>query len=249
MKKEFENKYHNLESKHWWFKARRNYIVSLLKNEPKNKDVLDIGCSSGNLLSDLENIGFNKAHLYGVDISKKAIDNCKKRNLNNTFVMDAQQIELNKKFDIIIASDCLEHLKDDEKAVKNWGNLLKENGKLIIFVPAYNFLWSEHDEVNMHYRRYVKKDLKKLIENEKMIIEKSSYWNFMLFFPVVLYRYINNKFVNSKNTTGDISKVNPIINFLLLSLLNFENSFLNFINYPFGISTFCIAQKNENKND
>ncbi|WP_228455031.1 class I SAM-dependent methyltransferase [Polaribacter haliotis] len=225
MKAEFESKYHDLESKHWWFKSRRNYIISLLRNESKDATILDVGCSSGNLLFDLEEIGFKKENLYGVDISEKAIENCKKRNLNNSFVMDAQDISLNNKFDIIIASDCLEHLKDDEKAIKNWNSLLKDNGKLIVFVPAYNWLWSNHDEVNMHYRRYINKDLKNLLENNNLKIIKKSYWNFTLLPAVAIYRFLSNNIGSKKESTGDISKINPVINTSLLSLLTLENRF------------------------
>jgi predicted SAM-dependent methyltransferase len=73
--------------------------------------------------------------------------------------MDAQNITLDEKFDVIIASDCLEHLKEDEKALKNWYELLNKNGVAFIFVPAFMSLWSYHDEYNMHYRRYTNSEL------------------------------------------------------------------------------------------
>lgn len=242
MEKAFEKTYHQFEKNHFWFKSRRNFIISWLSNEDKTSQILDIGCSSGILLSELIKTGFKADNLYGLDISDKAIKLCKSRGLDNAYVMDAQNINLQKKFDFIIASDCLEHLKNDKEALQNWLTLLKENGKLIIFVPAFNFLWSTHDEVNMHYRRYTKTELEQKLRNSAFNIEKSSYWNFFLFLPIVLVRFIE-KIKPTKNANNKQLKI-ALINKSLLKLLNFENWLLKFIKFPFGVSTYCIVTKN-----
>ena len=243
MEENFEKKYHDVETKHWWFKSRRKYLIDLLKTAPKDSKILDIGCSSGVFLMDLEKIGFNSNNLFGIDISEKAILNSKKNGLKNTFVMDAQNIILTEKFDVIIASDCLEHLENDEKALKNWKNLLKTNGKMYVFVPAFMSLWSYHDEVNMHFRRYTKNELKTKIVNENLEIIKASYWNFFLFVPVYVFRKISVLTNQKKSGESDISVGNSFINKLLLQLLVFENKVLKRINFPFGVSAFCIAKK------
>jgi SAM-dependent methyltransferase len=243
MEENFEKKYHEVETNHWWFKSRRKYLIDLLKNIPKDSKILDIGCSSGVLLKDLENLGFDPDNLFGIDISEKAILNSKKNGLKNTFVMDAQNILLQEKFDAIIASDCLEHLENDEKALNNWKKLLNKNGKMYVFVPAYMSLWSYHDEVNMHFRRYTKNELSTKIQNENLEIIKSSYWNFFLFVPVFIFRKIASLFNKNKSGESDIQIGNPIINKLLLQLIIFENKLLKRVNFPFGVSTFCIAKK------
>jgi 2-polyprenyl-3-methyl-5-hydroxy-6-metoxy-1,4-benzoquinol methylase len=79
MEENFEKKYHDVETNHWWFKSRRKYLIDLLKNIPKDSKILDIGCSSGVLLKDLENLGFDPDNLFGIDISEKAILNSKKK--------------------------------------------------------------------------------------------------------------------------------------------------------------------------
>ena len=174
MEKDFEKKYHDVETDHWWFKSRRKYLLDLLKDIPKNSKILDIGCSSGIFLKDLEKLGFNPENLFGIDISEKAIANCKANGIKNSFVMDAQNIKLSETFDIIIASDCLEHLQDDKKALKNWKNILKIGGQMYVFVPAFMSLWSYHDEVNMHYRRYTGAELKSKLAAENLEILKAS---------------------------------------------------------------------------
>ena len=243
MKGDFENLYHEVEKTNFWFKARRKYILDILKNYPKNMAVLDIGCSSGILLNELKDIGFEAGNLYGVDISEKAINNCRANGIANAFVMDAQDIQLDRKFDIIIASDCLEHLEDDRKALANWADLLKPNGILLVFVPAFKALWSEHDEVNMHFRRYVREDLEKKIKASGLEIEKSSYWNLFLFFPVFLVRLLSRlQSKRKQNDAGDLIKPG-IFNNVLFNLINFENKLLKYINFPIGVSTFCITRK------
>lgn len=243
MKEDFEKKYHDVETEHWWFKSRRKYLIDLLKDAPKDSKVLDIGCSSGIFLKELEAIGFNLDNLYGIDISENAIANCKANGIANSYVMDAQNITLQEKFDIIIASDCLEHLEDDKKALKNWNDLLKIGGTMYIFVPAFQSLWSYHDEVNMHFRRYRRSELQRKISQENLEIIKSSYWNFFLFLPVYVFRRISAFVQKNKSGESDISIGNKYVNALLLNLIVFENKLLKVFNFPFGVSAFCIAKK------
>lgn len=244
MEKDFEKKYHDVEIDHWWFKSRRKYLLDLLKDAPKDSKVLDIGCSSGIFLKDLEKLGFKTENLFGIDISDKAIANCKANGITNCFVMDAQNITLTETFDIIIASDCLEHLEDDKKALKNWNQVLKIGGKMYVFVPAFMSLWSYHDDVNMHHRRYTNSELKSKIKAEKLEIQKSGYWNFFLFVPVYFFRKISKVFQKGKTGESDISIGNSTVNNALLQLIVLENKLLKTINFPFGVSTFCIAKKN-----
>ena len=243
MEKDFEKKYHDVEIDHWWFKSRRNYLLDLLKNAPKNSKILDIGSSSGIFLKDLEALGFKNENLFGIDISEIAIANCKANGIANAFVMDAQNITLTETFDIIIASDCLEHLQEDVKAIKNWKTLLKIGGTLYVFVPAFMSLWSYHDVVNMHHRRYTKSELKAKIVAENLEIIKSSYWNFFLFMPVYLFRKVSANFQKNKSGASDSTIGNPIFNNVVLNLIGLENKLLKVVNFPFRVSVFCIAKR------
>lgn len=246
MKESYEKKYHDLETTHFWFKSRRNFICQMLKDADKNQRVLDIGCSSGILLNDLIDMGFKAQNLYGIDISDKAVTNAKQNGIENAFVMDAQNIQLDKKFDVLIASDCLEHLQDDHKALQNWYSLLKPGGKLYVFVPAFMLLWSEHDEVNMHYRRYTKQELKSKLLQNGFEVKKANYWNILLFPPVALVRSLSRMIKGRQKNTetnGDLKKTT--FNTPLLGLLNFENKFLPHISAPFGVSAYCVVTRPE----
>ena len=175
MDKAYEEKYHQIEEWNWWFIARRKAILSLLKNTDKKSKILDIGCAGGPLLNDLKNQGFENAS--GADFSAEAVAKCKQRGLQ-AYQMDAHNLQFEpNNFDLLIASDSLEHLEFDEKALKNWYNILKPGGRILVFVPAYMFLWSEHDTVNHHFRRYTKTELTKKMQQAGFTVKRSCYWN------------------------------------------------------------------------
>lgn len=243
MEEAYEKKYHELEKNHFWHKARRKYILQLLQESSKDASILDIGCSSGILLKELSTIGFNINSLYGIDISPQAIQQSKENGIQHSYLMDAGKIDLKRKFDIIIASDCLEHLQYDRKALRNWYEILNPGGILYVFVPAFMILWNAHDLANMHFRRYTRKALNKKLHASGFEINKSSYWNFFLFPPILMFRLLSKlKAPKNKRATGDLDEI-PKFNNLFFNLINFENKLLKYINFPFGVSTYCIAIK------
>ena len=245
MKTDFEKKYHSVEEKHWWFVGRREIIVKLIKKiftQSKNIKILEIGCSGGPLLKLLLSQGYSQA--IGIDNSKRAIQLCKERGLKNVHVMDGVKPNFDREeFDIIIASDVLEHIQNDKKAIKAWKGILKKGGVIICFVPALRILWSKHDEDNKHYRRYTKNDLKTLFLQNNYWIVRSSYWNFFLFFPALIYRLLLG-FILRKFPSSQLQQSNSLLNFVLSQILKIENVILNMgFNFPIGISSFVIARK------
>ncbi|MHA2028369.1 MAG: class I SAM-dependent methyltransferase [Candidatus Kariarchaeaceae archaeon] len=241
----FEKKYHRMETRNWWFVTRREIILKFLAKEKKSSNILEIGCSGGLLYSLLVNNGFNS--LTGIDISENAINLCKKRGLTNTYVMNGANTEFeDDKFDIIIASDVLEHIHDDKSAIYEWKRILKHDGKLILFVPAFYSLWSNRDVVNHHFRRYGKNELKHLIQSEAFIIENLSFWNFTLFFPVIILNKILKKFNHqsrdNKKDLSDSYSIPSFLNLALLAILRIENWFLSRIKFPTGVSLFAICK-------
>lgn len=240
---DYEKKYHNLERQWWWFVARRQTILTLLKDAPKNAKILDIGCSGGVLLQALTEAGFT--NVYGIDYSAKAIEKCIKIGLENVYVMDAHNPEFPpESFDIIIASDCLEHLEKDELALKNWHSILKKNGKGLIFVPAFMSLWSEHDVKNHHHRRYTKHELAEKAKKSGFTIKRKSYWNFTLFIPVLIIRTLKRLLGNkNKQQTDDLQKINTYLNKILIGVMSVENFLFKIFNFPFGVSTMVTVEK------
>ncbi len=240
----YELKYHKLEEKNWWFISRRSLITQLIKKNGihKSDKILEVGCAGGPLIKILAAEGYS--NITGIDLSENAIELCKKRGIENAMVMDAAKtLFKDNEFDLLIASDILEHIEDDHSALAEWKRILKPNGILIVFVPAFSFLWSNHDVINHHFRRYSKGMLKGDIEKANLTINTLSFWNFSLFLPVCLLRLIQNKQKNTVVTNDHLYELNPFINKMLIYLLKVENFLLRFIRFPFGVSVFAVCKK------
>lgn len=247
MNKEFEKNYHEVEASHWWFVARRALVKDLIcRTHPDLKSgILEIGCSGGPLMQKLRDSGY--INLTGIDISPEAVALCRERNLGNVLVMDAQQPDFPPdSFDVIIASDVLEHLTDAPRASSAWYRLLRPGGTAMVFVPAFKFLWSGHDVVNHHVHRYRAVELAALLRNAGFEIQRQGYWNFFLFVPVLLVRLAKNLVAGApeKFPAGDLKPVPPVLNSLLASLMRLENRLvLAGVNFPWGVSAAVIARK------
>lgn len=240
LEEEYTEKYLSYEDNHWWFQGRRDMITKILYGNSKNSAILDIGCSGGSLLRILKKKGFND--VIGIDINEESIKQCKKKGLKNVHVMNGAKTSFkSKKFDIIIASDILEHIKQEEEALKEWKRILKKNGKLVIFVPAFKGLWSNHDNVSRHYRRYTKKSLMNSLIKASFKLEKVSYWNFISFFPASLVRLLQR--YSTREKKDQLFVVNPQFNKTIIKILRFENYLLTTGNFPIGLSVFAIASK------
>jgi 2-polyprenyl-3-methyl-5-hydroxy-6-metoxy-1,4-benzoquinol methylase len=247
MNRDYEEEYHRYEESHWWLRARRDIVLSLfLKLRPdRTTRALEIGCSSGVLLRRLAREGFES--VTGIDISAEAILASQKQGTTNARVMDAQRLGFSdKSFDIITASDVLEHIKDDEEALREWFRVLTPGGHLIVFVPAFRSLWSEHDVANQHHRRYRASELAAKAKAAGFTVLRTSYWNVVLFPPVALVRLA--KRVLGWRGPGSADSFFPPpaapVNAGLRALLAFENKLLEMgMKFPFGVSTMMVARK------
>jgi SAM-dependent methyltransferase len=239
MEEEFESRYHRLEESNWWFVARRDMILRMASKLGKDVKILDVGCAGGSLINSLRKAGFED--VCGIDPSANAIDACWKRGIRNVFAMSGEDTSFpDGQFGLVIASDVLEHIEDDDAAVVEWKRILEDGGQLIVFVPAFGFLWSGHDVKNYHYRRYSKTDLLRLMERNGLRVTRNSYWNFTLFFPTVLLRFL------WRNRKGDeLFELHPLINNLLVLLLEMENWFLERFDLSLGVSVFTVAMKSD----
>jgi len=112
---------------------------------------------------------------------------------------------------------------------------------LLITVPAYNFLWSAHDEMHHHKRRYTRKQLKELILKNGLTIKYSTYFNTLLF-PIVYSVRLVGKLIN-KIQPPDVNTPSPVINWILQHFFQLEIPLLNMTTLPFGVSILVIAEK------
>lgn len=236
---QYELKYLELEESGWWFRARRDIILRLLPRHKQNFKILDIGCSGGALLKVLIDKGYTD--VWGVDISHRSIERAQSLGIKNVVVRDAVETGFsNESFDIVIASDTLEHIKKEKEALREWYRILRSGGQLFVFVPAHQFLWSEHDVVNHHVKRYSKKELRSAIAMAGFQIMRAGYWDFLLFFPAFLVRFLPTR----KSKKDQLDKYSPFINWIVYRLIVLENILIQWgIPLPAGVSLFCIGRK------
>lgn len=243
----YEQQYHQLEEAHWWFAGRRDAIRKLIRSLhiQTTADILEIGCSGGPLQQILRAEGYT--HLTGIDISATAIALAQKRGLPNVSVMDGAQLAFpDNSFDLLLASDVLEHIADEQQAAREWCRVLRPGGRMIVFVPAFQLLWTRHDEVNHHFRRYTEGHLRQVLQQAGLELQRTSYWNSTLFFPTAAMRLLRRLVARSRSNTpytGDLKQLPPWLNSLLSNLLKTENSLLQHVSLPVGVSVFAIARK------
>lgn len=241
MDSKYEIKYLKLECDGWWFRARRDILFRLLPKGARDMRILDVGCSGGALLSAFKGLGFND--LWGVDVSTRSVEHARRAGLENIFIADAVQTGFpSESFDIIIASDTLEHVSDEHRALTEWFRLLRPGGRLLIFVPAHQFLWSAHDIANHHVKRYDKKDFQTVILKAGFRIRRLGWWNFSFFFPAFFVRFLPSK----PSGSDQLYSYGSFLNNFCYSVLRIENILLaSHIQFPIGVSLFAIAEKKD----
>lgn len=236
---EYEKMY-KFEEKYWWWVGKREVVKSILNRLNFNStNILDTGCGTSFNLNYLKDYG----KVIGLDFSKDALNFCKMRGNKNLIQANAEKLPLKEDaFNLITALDLLEHL-DDNKTLKEFYRVLKPNGYLIITIPAFEFLWSNHDEALHHKRRYNKGQLRDALESNGFIVEKISYWNFFLFLPIVIMRLIKkNIHIKYQEITTDVKELPNIVNEFLTLLLKIESYLILHVNLPIGISLVCVGK-------
>jgi ubiquinone/menaquinone biosynthesis C-methylase UbiE len=134
------------------------------------------------------------------------------------------------------------NVKDDIGAMKELNRVLKSKGSVFITDSAMMCLYGGHDLANHGIRRYSKKELKHKLRKAGFMAKKLTYYNTLLFPLIYLNRKLGN-LIEKNKAKSDIQEINFILNWLLEKLFKFELSFLRFIDYPFGVSVFCVAKK------
>jgi SAM-dependent methyltransferase len=226
-----------IEAKHWWFHAKRDIVLSAI-SPTGTIEIIDFGCGTGAMLESLKRFG----NVTGIDFCQKALDFCRKRiDARLLQVNLTEKLPLDPIFDIGVALDVLEHIDDDATALKNIHRVMKPGGKVIITVPAFMSLWSDHDKNCNHKRRYRKKELETLIRNSGLSIEYISYFNFWLFPPIAVMRFLSKLFRIRTNSALENNLPSNWMNKLFYRIFSSERFFVrNQIKLPFGVSLIAI---------
>ena len=224
------------QERHWWFQARKQIIDQIISNIKlkKKNNILDFGSGSGVNLNMLEKYGLVDIHEKN-KFARIAIKN-KNKKIKNLY----STLKIKKNFyDLILIADVIEHVRQPKNLLRNLKKFLKKDGRILITVPAYQFLFSKKDEALGHYRRYNKKILKN--ELTEFNIEKISHFNTLLCIPIIIMTLLN-KFLKRDYIKQVETTPNFFINKLCFIIFAAEKYFIKYLNLPFGISIYILVK-------
>lgn len=250
MEPSFYEDYYRHENNHWWFRWRYDLITKLVASL-KSCDsfrILDAGCGTGQMTKQLEAIG----EAIGLDSAREAIDYARSRGVARLVRGSITAPPFGAgSFDCVLALDVIEHVDDDMGILTSLYKVIKPGGHLIITVPAFDALWSEHDEINHHKRRYRAPELKRLVEEAGFSVDRVTYCNTALYVPVYLTRKAKNLWrLLSRQRPGehrplqsDLGDHSKPVNEALYSLMKAETRLMDRFDMPFGVSILAVATR------
>lgn len=230
-----------IQERHWWYEGRRQILKSVISSLslPQQARILEAGCGTGANLNMLKTFG----HVDGFEPFAFAV--AKAREVSGCTVEGGllpDQVPFSGPYDLIGAFDVIEHVEADLESLKSLLNVTEQGGYTVLTVPAYKFLWSRHDEVNRHFRRYRRDEFKTLLEKSGYQVEFISYYNTILFLPVVMVRVLK-KIVHLNDRPDEEMPRLPGVNAMLKWIFASERWLLRFMTLPFGVSIIAVARK------
>lgn len=218
----------------WWYKSKSFLLRHILRNFKNTQNILEVGPGLGNNIEHLSSMGTLDL-LETEEIFIKHINNSIFKNSVNKIYSNLDEISL--KYDLIVMLDVLEHIEESEYFMDQINNILEENGSIVLGVPAYQSLWSNHDEKLKHFRRYNWKAI--YTDCKSYEIVKRYGLNYLLL-PI---RYIQIK-TNKITTTNESGK---IVGSILLLVVATEALLRKIgLNPKFGISLYTVLRKKRN---
>lgn len=229
----------DLDQRHWWYRARREVLAALIQRRvrpPANARILEIGCGTGHNLAMLGGFG----EVDGLELDPHARKLAEQRLGKPIFAAPLPALEGVPKqaYDVIAALDVIEHIDDDHAALMSIEGRLKRRGKLLITVPAHQWMWSAHDVVNHHKRRYSARALRRLIADTPLRLEASGYFNSLLF-PLAVAERLASK-ARGKDE-ADLGMPPAPLNAIFEKAFALERQAIGRVPLPPGLSLFAVA--------
>lgn len=228
-----------IEEGHWWFVGKRLILRRLLERINTGR-MLDLGCGTGGVLRDWKGNGES----VGIDRSSLALQICARRGFKTLARGDLTRLPFrDRSFDTVLMLDVIEHLEDDVGFVRNAARICREGGLVVIAVPAFPSLWSQHDETFEHYRRYRRASLRAVALEAGLEPERFTYTNSFLFPVAAAWRFVSYRLgVGRVAPKHDFWPIPRWLNGLLVQLYRVEAWLLGHLNLPAGVSVICLAR-------
>ncbi len=229
------------EESHWWFAARMQIVQAVIQRWGHLKPgdtILDIGCGTGAMLRRLA----DRYRVVGIDMSPLAVKYSKKRGLTDVFVMSAEEFPKDR-YDVRLALllDVVEHIEDDVSVLRTAGDIVGPSGRIILTVPAYMWMWSPHDVLHHHYRRYTAASLRRVLDAAGLEPLKLTYYNSLLF-PLAAVKKLADRRHDASIDGVTLEKPSRLVNSVFRSVFSAERHVLPSAGFPFGVSLLAVAR-------
>jgi SAM-dependent methyltransferase len=223
---------------HWWYRGRRRVLHAELDRVALGEDarILDAGCGSGRMLDELRPRGT----VIGVDADDGAVAATRRRGHVAQRCAIERMPFADASFDLVTCLDVIEHTPDDRRTLRELRRVTRPGGTLIVTVPAYQALWSAHDVVNGHYRRYRVTELRVAAQEAGWYHVRDSYFNALLLGPAAVVRLTRRR-ASADSGRSELSLTPGWLNGLLEWPLRFEAAMLRGgARLPFGLSLMAV---------
>jgi len=239
MRRDYGQRYRELYQRHWWWRAREAAILDVLRHRqpPQGwRHILDVGCGDGLFFGPLSLFG----EVEGVEAASDLVNPYLPRSGRVHVCPFDRSFQPGKRYSLILMLDVLEHLPDPQAALQHALSLLEPDGTLLVTVPAFRLLWTNHDILNAHFTRYTKRSFGELAHRAGLRIEAARYF-FQWMFPAKLAaRASELLFPREPKPPG----VPPRwINDALYKLSRLEERTLGALPCPFGGSLMVMGSK------
>ncbi|MBL8898755.1 MAG: class I SAM-dependent methyltransferase [Planctomycetes bacterium] len=231
-----------IEDRHWWFQGKRRVVLGtldqLLSTLPAGP-LLDLGCGTGRTLREFE----QRRRSFGLDADRACLGYCAERGARGLARSHGERLPLrDESLALVSALDILEHLDDDAASAREIHRVLKPGGVLLASAPAYRFLWSPHDEVLHHRRRYTRAEFTTLLRSAGFVIERRFAFNYLLFLPILAVRMLRKLLPFGRGSTDFFLLPRPL-NALLRALFEVEWAIDRVLSVPVGVTWIVVARK------
>ena len=233
-----------LEASYWWHVGRRSVIRALIESFASLRPgarILDVGCCTGRNVALLSAFG----QAFGADRSLEALRVARSRGLDGRLVSAAAEgLPFREAaFDLVAVLDVFEHLEDDVAGMAEIRRVLAPQGVLLAAVPAYRFLWSEHDEALGHRRRYMASELHQKLNRAGFSVIKRSYAITFALPLILAFRVWRGLFPPAGPLRSSYVTLPAWLNSAFAGLLSLEASIMRGMNLPIGTSIFVVARR------
>jgi SAM-dependent methyltransferase len=234
---------HEVEEQHWWYRGRRRVIAELIGRLelPPEAEILDAGCGSGRNMVELARLG----SVTGVEIADASVARARERAIGDVVQCSITELPFpDGHFDLTVCLDVIEHIEDQQRALAELHRVARPGGRLVVTVPAYSWLWSEHDVINHHERRYTAKTLTGPAAQAGWQTLRTTYFNGCLLPLAIVHRRLTRRSHLVGEPVSDLQRTPERLNSVLEWPLHFEARLIGMgWRIPAGLSLAAVFNK------